>query len=144
MFGCFVPAVVGGCFGFFKLCGFLGREPGVLGEEEQLPRFPSWHISCQEHHGYNRGTCVVQPWCNRGTLWAQLWHNCGTGVVQPGVQPRHMWTHHGTTGTLRAHRGTPGSSVKLDSVIQSYDLDQPKGKCDRSQYASRGFQNISN
>ena len=111
---------------------------------EQLPRFPSWHISCQEHHGYNRGTCVVQPWCNRGTLWAQLWHNCGTGVVQPGVQPRHMWTHHGTTGTLRAHRGTPGSSVKLDSVIQSYDLDQPKGKCDRSQYASRGFQNISN
>ena len=62
----------------------------------------------------------------------------------PRVQPRHMWAHHGTTGTLRAHRGTPGSSVKLDSVIQSYDLDQPKGKCDRSQYASRGFQNISN
>ena len=115
------------------MCGFLGREPGVLGEEEQLPRFPSWHISCQEHHGYNHGATA-----------AHCGHNCGTGVLQPGVQPRHMWTHHGTTGTLRAHRGTPGSSVKLDSVIQSYDLDQPKGKCDRSQYASRGFQNISN
>ena len=34
-FGGFAPAVVGGCSGFFKLCGFLGREPGgVLGEEE--------------------------------------------------------------------------------------------------------------
>ena len=75
-FGCFAPAVVGGCFGFFKLCGFLGREPGVLGEEQQLPRFPSWHISCQEHHGYNRGTC--------GHTMVQLAH-CGHIVVHPAL-----------------------------------------------------------
>ena len=93
-FGGFAPAVVGVVLGFSSCVDFWGESLVCWARRstEQLPRFPSWHISCQEHHGYNRGTCVVQPWYD----W-------------------HMWAHRGTTGTLRAHRGTPGSSGSLDS-----------------------------
>ena len=52
--------------GFSSCVDFWGESLVVCwarSSTEQLPRFPSWHISCQEHHGYNRGTCghtVVQ------------------------------------------------------------------------------------
>ena len=104
----FCPCCCWRLFWVFQVVWIFGERAWCAGRGGAAPPLP-----LLAH--FLPGTPRVQPWCNRGTLWAQLWHNCGTGVVQPGVQPRHMWAHHGTTGTLRAHRGTPGSSGSLDS-----------------------------